>query len=146
MNLLTGYSEIFVTKQTDLSPFQSPSIDSKNEFPIYSEEVYKKYIDFSNYNIKNPSKTYFIELGNNPFPFSGPRPGSILVIEKDRQPLSGQLVLAWLEGEFVVRRYLIKNVYPRLVCENEDYPDVEIEPDMEFWVWGVVTDFQPGIL
>ena len=83
-----------------------------------------------------------MELYNNLFSFSGLRIGSILIIEKDKQPLSGQLVLVWLEGEFMVRKYLIKNVYPRLVCEHADYPDVEVEPDMDFWVWGVVVDFQ----
>ncbi len=77
-------------------------------------------------------------MENNPFPNTKLQPGSIIVVEKDKVPFIGQIVIAWLEGEFVVRKYEKKNVYPRLICGNRDYQDIEIEPDMEFWIWGVV--------
>lgn len=63
-----------------------------------------------------------------------------MVVEKDKAPYVGQIIIAWLEGEFIIRKYELENVYPRLVCSNPDYPDIEVEPDMEFSVWGVVIN------
>ena len=140
MNLSTRFIAVPVIRQSDLSPFKTASTQQLESFTIYSENVYTKRLDFTKIKIKNQTKTYFVELQNNPFPDTRLQTGSIMIVEKDKAPYVGQIIIAWLEGEFVVRKYEMENVYPRLVCNNPDYCDVEVEPDMEFWVWGVVIN------
>ena len=140
MNLSSSFTAVPVIQQSNLSPFKTKQIQQESPYHTYCEEAKIKYIDLPKIEIKNPTKTYFVELQNNPFPETRLQPGSIMVVEKDKAPFIGQIVITWLEGEFVVRKYEKKNVYPRLVCSNQDYPDVEVEPDMEFSVWGVVLN------
>lgn len=142
MNLSTRFTAVPVIRQSDLVPFAIQEIQHQDGFPIYNNDAQIKRLDLSKIEIKNPSKTYFVQLENDPFPSTKLRPESIMIIEKDKAPRYGSIILAWLEGEFVIRKYQIENVYPRLVCSSQNYQNVEIEPDMEFWVWGVVINCQ----
>ena len=68
MNLPPHYPEIFVINQNDLDPSKSIVADSNIIFPAYSKAAYKKKVDLSDLIIRDPSRTYFVKLQNDPFP------------------------------------------------------------------------------
>ena len=65
----------------------------------------------------------------------------LLVIDKSLEPKNNDIVVAAVNGEFTVKRYLINKGRICLRAEGEfgNYPDININDSMEFEVWGVVT-------
>lgn len=65
--------------------------------------------------------------------------GDILVVDTFLQPQHGMVVVAVLNGEFTVKRFIHQRKQVLLASENPAYPPIEIKEGMEFSVWGVVT-------
>ena len=65
----------------------------------------------------------------------------LLVVDKSLEAKSGDIVVAALNGEFTVKRYLVNNKQVFLRAENSsaNYPDIIINDVIDFEVWGVVT-------
>lgn len=66
-------------------------------------------------------------------------PGDIAVVDKARQPRSGCIVVACLNGDFTMKTYLRRDGEVILKAENPAYPDIAVPEEAEFQVWGVVT-------
>ena len=65
----------------------------------------------------------------------------LLVIDKSLEPKNNDIVVAAVNGEFTVKRYLLNKGQICLRAEGEfvNYPDIEISKSIDFEVWGVVT-------
>ena len=65
----------------------------------------------------------------------------LLVVDKSLDVKHGDIVVAVLNGEFVVKRYLIINKTIHLRAENksQNYPTIIINEEMDFEIWGIVT-------
>lgn len=66
-------------------------------------------------------------------------PGDIAVVDKAREPKSGCIVVACLNGEFTLKTYLHRGGRVVLQAENPAFPDIEVPEAADFQVWGVVT-------
>jgi DNA polymerase V len=65
--------------------------------------------------------------------------GDILVVDKALNAKSGSIVVAILNGEFVVKRLMIEGKRYMLVPENLSYKTIHINSDDDFEIWGIVT-------
>jgi DNA polymerase V len=65
--------------------------------------------------------------------------GDLLVIDRAETPRHRSIVVAVLNGEFVVKRLHKRNGELRLLSENKAYPAIEITEGMDFEIWGVVS-------
>jgi len=63
----------------------------------------------------------------------------VLVVDKSKEAKSGQIVVAVIDGEFTVKRLVIRNEKISLEPENDNYSPIEINSESSFEVWGVVT-------
>ena len=65
----------------------------------------------------------------------------LLVVDKSLEPKNKDIVVAIVDGEFTVKRYLVNNGSICLKAEglSDDYPDINIIDSIEFEVWGIVT-------
>ncbi len=50
------------------------------------------------------------------------------------------MVIAVVNGELTVRRIRVTKNKVVLISENKDYKPLQIEEEMDFEVWGVVTN------
>ncbi|MCY1640687.1 LexA family protein [Methylorubrum sp. SL192] len=66
-------------------------------------------------------------------------PGDIAVVDRAKPVKSGCIVVACLNGEFTLKRYLLKRGKVVLHPENPAFPDLTVPESAEFEVWGVVT-------
>ena len=66
-------------------------------------------------------------------------PGEIAVVDRARDPVDGNVVLALLDGAFTVKRYRIKDGAVWLQAENPDFTDMPLSDGQSFEVWGVIT-------
>jgi DNA polymerase V len=65
--------------------------------------------------------------------------GDLLIIDRAETPRHKSIVVAVLNGEFVVKRLHKRNGELKLLSENKAYPPIEITEGMDFEIWGVVS-------
>jgi len=63
----------------------------------------------------------------------------ILVVDRSLEPAEGKVVIAVVDGEMVVKRFVRRGEEYYLIAENPDYPPLKIDEESDFTVWGVVT-------
>ena len=60
--------------------------------------------------------------------------GDILVVDRSERARHGAVVLAVVDGEFTIKRW----VGDALLPANPDYPPIPLCEEREFEIWGVV--------
>ena len=65
--------------------------------------------------------------------------GDLLIIDRAETPRHKSIVVAVLNGEFVVKRLYKRNGEIRLLPENKAYAAIEVTEGMDFEIWGVVS-------
>lgn len=65
--------------------------------------------------------------------------GHLLSIDSQASPVHGNLVLAALDGELLVRRLQRSGTRLRLLAAHPDYPDIDPHYAQDFAIWGVVS-------
>lgn len=64
--------------------------------------------------------------------------GDLLAVDRALAPSPGSIVIAVVEGEFVIKQLLHSPNGPILRAAHPDYPDMHILPGQDFTIWGVV--------
>ncbi len=65
--------------------------------------------------------------------------GDLLVVDRSLEPRDGQVAIAVVDGELLVKRLRWRKGRLFLEAEHPDYPPLQIREAMNFEVWGVVT-------
>ena len=110
-------------------------------FPSPAEDYLDIDLNLHQHLVKHPSSTFFVIAKGNSMHDSGIHNNDLLVVDKSLDARNNDIIIAALNGEFLVKRYLLKNdkVYLRAENELESYPTITITGDMDFEVWGIVT-------
>ena len=110
-------------------------------FPSPADDYLDIDLNLHQHLVKHPSSTFFVIAKGNSMHDSGIHNNDLLVVDKSLDPRNNDIIIAALNGEFLVKRYLLKNdtVYLRAENELESYPTITITADMDFEVWGIVT-------
>lgn len=122
---------------------ESSGLEYKNHiasgFPSPAMDHLQPRIDLNKEFIKNPLASFIVECEGHSMINAFIPPKAKLLIDRSLTPVNGDIVLAVLNGEFIIRR-LIKNPYKCFLRpENKKYKDIEITADVEMTIWGVVT-------
>jgi len=129
-----------LSKNPSLSEVLIPYIHWKVPagFPSPANDYLEERIDLNKVFIKHPLSTFIIECEGDSMVDAFIPPRSKLLIDRSLTAKSGDVVLAILNGEFTVK-YLKKNDFKCwLLPANKKYQPIEVKPEMEFQVWGVV--------
>jgi DNA polymerase V len=91
-------------------------------FPSPAED----YIDrpFNELLIEHPAANFAIRIEGESMTGAGIFPGDIAIVDRAREPVDGNVILALLDGAFTVRRYRIKDGAVRLQAENPAFSDM----------------------
>jgi DNA polymerase V len=108
-------------------------------FPSPADDFIDKTLDLNEFLVSHPSATFFVKVEGTSMIDAHIHPGDILIVDKALEPASGSIVIAVLDGEFTVKRYLQKGKKAFLLPENPEFPRIEIGEDMTVEIWGVVT-------
>ncbi len=108
-------------------------------FPSPADDYLEGKLDLNEFLIKNPAATFFVRVTGDSMINAGVHSGDILVVDRSLDPKDGNIIIAVVDGELVVKRMKIvkKKVY--LAPENSNYEPIEVTEAMNFEVWGVVT-------
>ena len=110
-------------------------------FPSPADDYLDTDLNLHKYLVKHPAATFFIIAKGHSMEKAGISDEDLLVVDKSLDPKNNDIVVAAVNGEFTVKRYLKNGDHVSLRAEGiyGDYPDININDSMEFEVWGVVT-------
>lgn len=161
--VITSFLEAYAKKQR-LSQIKE-NLDSVDEFaqlpevlasislPLYQSKVpaglpspadsdVDSRMDPNEYLINKADKTFFVTIQGESMIEVGLMPGDKAIVEKDKVPAVGDIVLAMIDGEFTVKILAKqKDGHPKLLPANSSgkYSPILIQGQMQFAIWGVVT-------
>ncbi len=111
----------------------------KGGFPSPADDYVDSQIDLNTLLVKHPNATFFVRVDGDSMTGAGIISGDIAIVDRSLKARSGNIVVAVVNGEFTMKRLKMANGKILLVSENPDMPPIEIGPEMQFEVWGVVT-------
>ncbi|MCF8369871.1 MAG: translesion error-prone DNA polymerase V autoproteolytic subunit [Bacteroidales bacterium] len=108
-------------------------------FPSPAEDFMEKRLDLNDYLVKNKASTFLVKVHGHSMKGAGIFDGDVVVVDRALEASTGKIILGVLNGEFTIKRLLKKKNKLFLAPENEDFTPVEITPETDFRVWGIVT-------
>jgi DNA polymerase V len=128
----------------------SPENNVKFELPLFLESVSAGFpspaddymegkLDLNDYLVRNPSATFFVRVTGDSMIGAGIYSGDILIVDRSLAPKDDNIIIAVIDSDLTVKRLGKRNDRFVLMPENPKYEPIEIKPEMNFEVWGVVT-------
>jgi DNA polymerase V len=108
-------------------------------FPSPADDYLQKTLDLNEHLIKHPAATFYAHVQGDSMKDANLNDGDLLIIDKAETPRHRSIVVAILNGEFLVKRLYKRNGELRLLPENKAYAAIEIKEGMDFEIWGVVS-------
>ncbi len=108
-------------------------------FPSPAGDYLESPLDLNELLIPHPAATFFVRAQGESMSGAGIQDGDLLVVDRSLDAHSNDIVIATLEGEFTVKRFVKRSGTIQLLPANKAYPPLTIEPDRDFAIWGVVT-------
>jgi DNA polymerase V len=109
-------------------------------FPSPAADYEESKLDLNRHLIKNPAATFFVRASGDSMLGAGIHSGDLLIVDRSLEPRDKSVVIAIMDGELTVKRIRIGKRKITLEPENESFPTQQITEEMEFEVWGVVTN------
>ncbi len=114
----------------------------KAGFPSPADDYLNDSLDFNRDMIKNPEATFYGRVSGDSMIDAGICDGDIAVIDRSLQPMDGNVIVAFVNGEFTIKYLDLKHKeegYIELKPANSNYSPIRIDIEDNFRVWGVVV-------
>ncbi len=109
-------------------------------FPSPAEGYAEGTLDLNEHLIKNPPSTFFVRASGESMIDAGIFSEDILIVDRSLSATNGSIIIALINGEFTVKRFLQKKGKTILTPENSSFESIQLTEEDEFSVWGVVTN------
>ena len=139
-NLASAWNE-YTQADTLARPLALPidTVKVSAGFPSPAADYEERRLDINEYLVTNPVSTFFFPVQGDSMQGAEIFDGDILVVDRSIKPRHGHIVVAFVNGERLVKRLNIRNGRVALLAENTAYPVLEICEGTELVIWGVVT-------
>lgn len=108
-------------------------------FPSPAADYEDRRLDINEYLVRNPVSTFFFSVEGDSMQGAEIFAGDMLVVDRSIRPRHGLIVIAFVDGQRLVKRLYQRAGRVALLAENPLYPPLEIQEEMELLIWGVVT-------
>lgn len=108
-------------------------------FPSPADDYLESYIDLNETLVSNKAATFFVKVDGDSMVGAGIFTGDMLVVDRSLNAQHGNIIVAMVEGEFTVKRFVKMRGRTYLYPENKRYKPLDVTELEEFMVWGVVT-------
>ena len=109
-------------------------------FPSPASDYSEESIDLKKELIRYEPSTFFVRANNDSMIEAHIPPQSILIVDKALTPKNYSIVVASIDGDFLVKYYVREGAKVMLLPANKKYKPIVITEGMKFQVWGVVTN------
>ena len=143
----------FFTLNTTMSTFVPHSIDSEESFessllgdvkagfPSPAEDIREK-LDLVKLLVRHKASTFFFRISGVSMVDAAMDEGDIIIVDRAVDPYNGCKAVCFIDGEYTVKRVEMADSKVRLMPANElntAYKPIEVTPENNFIIWGVVT-------
>ena len=108
-------------------------------FPSPAEDHMGSKIDLNQLLIEHPSATYYIRVNGDSMLDAGILNGDLLIVDRSLEVINNSIVVAYIDGDFTVKRIRKNKNKLFLQAENSKYQPIEITEEMNFELFGVVA-------
>lgn len=108
-------------------------------FPSPADDHIESSLDLNEYLIEHPAATFYVRVSGESMVKAGINPNDILIVDRAIEPMDGKIVIAALNGELTVKRLVKSKGKVFLYPENDAFKPIEVTPESDFKIWGVVT-------
>ena len=108
-------------------------------WPSPSEDYVEGELNLHELMVPHPAATYFLRASGESMIGAGIHNGDLLVVDRSREPVSGKVVIAVIEGELTIKRLVKRKNKTYLVPENPAFSEIDITGMEDASIWGVVT-------
>lgn len=107
-------------------------------FPSPADDHIEGRLDLTRLVVTHPDATFYARVEGDSMKDECVEDGDLLVVDKSLDPQDGNLVVSYIDGEFTLKRIRLTDDKILLVPANKKYPAIEIDPQSDFRIWGVV--------
>lgn len=106
-------------------------------FPSPADDYLETPLDLNKHLIQKPNATFFVRAkGNSMAPTI--ESGDLLIVDRSKEVFNNALVLATVDGEFTVKRFLRNQFGTFLVPDNTEFKKLDVTEHSDFSIWGVI--------
>lgn len=107
-------------------------------FPSPAVDYVERRLSLDEHMIEHNDSTFFMRVKGDSMREMNIADGDLLVVDRSLPSTHGCVVIAVVDGEFTVKQLLHTPCGPVLRAAHPDYPDMQIKPEQDFSIWGVV--------
>ena len=107
-------------------------------FPSPADDYVERRLSLDEHLIEHKESTFFMRVAGHSMREMGIYDGDLLVVDRAVPATHTSVVVAVIDGEFTVKQLLYTPQGKVLRAAHPDYPDVIIQAEHDFSVWGVV--------
>lgn len=104
-----------------------------------AEDSTVRRIDLNEALIRHAEATYVMRAAGTAMQGAGVDAGDVLLVDRAVIPSNGNLVVAAVEGELVVRRLTTNGMHTLLQAADDSVRDIVVDNKTGIDVWGVIT-------
>ena len=108
-------------------------------FPSPADDYLEGTLNLQEHLVRHPAATFLLRVEGQSMIGAGIHNGDLLVVDRAVDPEHGKIVVAVVEGEFMVKRLIYEGGLCLLRSANARYPDILVTEFASNHVWGVVT-------
>jgi DNA polymerase V len=123
---------------------------NKYSLPLFSSTVragvpetvddhVEQYIDLNSYVVKHPDATFLVRASGDSMINAGIHDNDMLIVDKSLPPTSGKIIIAAVNNELTVKRFMLIDGTIQLQAANKNYPPINIRDEDGLIILGVVT-------
>ena len=108
-------------------------------FPSPADDFKEIRISLDKELVKNGDATFYARVSGNSMEDAGLSDGDLIVVDRSLDIEKNKIAVCFIDGEFTVKRIVIRNKKIYLKPENKDFKEIEINNNNELIIWGIVT-------
>lgn len=108
-------------------------------FGAAADDYMERGIDLNEQLIRNKPATYFMRVSGNSMINACIYDGDIIIVDRSIKPVNGKIVIAVVDGEMIIRRFVKTMNSLKLVPETPKLSAIDVNEFSDLVIWGVVT-------
>ncbi|MBC7698516.1 MAG: translesion error-prone DNA polymerase V autoproteolytic subunit [Bacteroidia bacterium] len=111
----------------------------QSRFPSPAQDYEQKFLDLNERYITDPPATFFFEVNGDSMIGAGIFHGDTVIVDRAAKYKSSSIVVADVDGEWMVKRFYKRGSVVKLLSENPEHPPITLSEGQELHVFGKVT-------
>lgn len=111
----------------------------QSRFPSPAQDYEQKFLDLNDRYVANPPATFFFQVKGDSMIGAGIYDGSTVIVDRAVKPKSSSIIIADVDGEWMVKRLYKRGNVVKLLSENPEHAPIVLAEGQELVIFGVVT-------